>query len=406
MTIASRVEECMLLARMVVPGLVLMTSAPSFAQAELKFPVRLGEGFELVVVKESFGSPRIHVRKRTLRTRLERASFVDRVRIDRSARSVTLELETSCNISYTETWTYDRLGALLENASAFGLHQKKNHKEAALGFARAAALDPTWNTPAYYLASAETLLGDQDAAIKALAHWLAEEPIGTYVRVSTDRELAPLLARPELQAIRAKEPGTVTLTADGITGKVAVTADGALLAVVREEYNWGSSAFESELDIYDVASGLRLAATPFVNYRESNNDCYPKHGSSENCRLTKAGRTTVARRAAALQTMLRELGFVPAAVEPGTVLESNGRHGKQRVAFRKNKLGLVHHYGPARVLQRDTELGAGAIAYAMDDAVFVEQPRVVVVWSSNSGAEDGCDSGKGSAVDLIHVKMP
>src|SRR5687768_12079505 len=84
------------------------------------------------------------------------------------------------------------------------------------------------------------------------------------------------------------------------------------------------------------------------------------------------------------------------ATRSATVLESN-RHEKNRLAFRKNKLGLVQMYASARVLQRDTELGAGWVSYGMDDAVFVEQPRVVVVC---------CNTGQGSAVDLIRVRVP
>lgn len=47
----------------------------------------------------------------------------------------------------------------------------KDYKAAAAGFAQAAALDPTWNIPAYNLASAHQLLGDKPAAMAALAPW-------------------------------------------------------------------------------------------------------------------------------------------------------------------------------------------------------------------------------------------
>lgn len=104
------------------------------------------------------GSPRLYVRKGKLRTRFGAASYVASVHINAAARSVTLEFENSCNIAYKETWTYGALEARLENTSAYQLHQTKNYKAAALGFARAAALDPTWNIPAYNLASAQTCL--------------------------------------------------------------------------------------------------------------------------------------------------------------------------------------------------------------------------------------------------------
>jgi hypothetical protein len=318
---------------------------------------------------------------------------------------VTLELENWCNRAYTETWTYAALEARLENTSAYQLHKKASYKMAALGFARAAALDPTWNIPAYNLASARALLGDQDAAIKALAPWLASAPITTYVQVTMDPELSPLLARPELKAIRAKQPGTVTVTADGITGQVAVSPDRALLAVVRAEHSWGSSNFYSQLEIREAATDKLVATAPLVTWNDSNPDCNVSSGTSKDCSLTSSGRKMVTRRAAMLQTMLSELGFVQAVTEAPTVLENGGRMGKKRLSFPNHKLGLVAKDGPVSVLQYNTELGSGAIGGFMDDAIFVEQPRVVVIWSSHQGSE-GCDSTDPSYVDLIPVKTP
>lgn len=90
-----------------------------------------------------------------------------------------------------------------------------------------------------------------------------------------------------------------------------------------------------------------------------------------------------------------------AVTETGTMIESNGQWGKTRFAFPKHKLGVVVKDGTVRVLQQNTELCAGMIGAPIRGAVFVEQPRVIVVWSWNSGAEDGCSTGKASYVDLI-----
>jgi len=394
-------------ARARIPGIIavaVIAGAPLAAHAEPTLPAKLGEGFELVAAPGN-GVRALDLRKGKQRTRFGSAAYVASVQVDAAAHSVTLELENWCNRPYKETWTYAALGARLENTSAYQLHRKANYKLAALGFARAVALDPTWNIPAYNLASAQTLLGDQGAAIKALAPWLASAPITTYVQVTMDRELAPLLARPELQAIHAKQPGTVTVTADGITGKVAVSADRTLLALVRAEHSWGSSSFTSQLEILEAATGQLIATTPLVTWNDSNVDCYPSSSTAKDCSLTPAGRTAAGQRAAVIQTMLRELGFVQAVTEPSITLENEGRGGKKRFSFPNHKLGLVVKDGAASVLQNNTELGSGGAATFIDDAIFVEQPRLVVIWSTDPGSE-GCDSTNPSHVSLIPVKTP
>jgi hypothetical protein len=105
--------------------------------------------------RRATGVRALDLRKGKQRTRFGSAAYVTSVQIDAAAHSVTLALENWCNRPYKETWTYAALGARLENTSAYQLHKKANYKLAALGFARAVALDPTWNIPAYNLASAQ-----------------------------------------------------------------------------------------------------------------------------------------------------------------------------------------------------------------------------------------------------------
>lgn len=393
----------------VMASAALAAGAPAFARAEpVELPAKLGEGFEVVKVEDkqaSSGSPRIYIRKGTRKILLAHAEEVER--IDRSARSVTLVIDRWCGSPSTQTWAYTRLDAQLEHERAERLRDDKKDAEAARGFARAVALDPSWNEPAYALATAEARLGHAEAALKALAPWLAKEPIAAYVRVSADRDLAPLLERPALRAIRAKQPGTIALTADGLVGKVAISADGARFAVVSEAVHGLSSSFSSDLEIYDVSSGVQrlLATTPLARDEDSSSDCYPAPGTSTSCRLTTEGRNAVTRRAATLQAMLRELGFGPAASEPVITLESASWHAKQRYAFPKHKLGLVVDNGTARVVQRNTDLGSGQLEHVMHDAIFIEQPSVVAVWSSRFVPHTSCDGPHGS-VTLIPIKLP
>ncbi|HEX2690994.1 MAG TPA: hypothetical protein VHN14_30480 [Kofleriaceae bacterium] len=78
----------------------------------------------------------------------------------------------------------------------------------------------------------------------------------------------------------------MTVTADGITGTVAVSADRARLAVVRAEHSWGSSGFISQLEILEVATGQLVATTPLVTWNDSNSDCYPASDTAKDCSLT------------------------------------------------------------------------------------------------------------------------
>src|SRR4051812_23790413 len=88
--------------------IALVVIIPCSAHAEIKPPVSLGEGFELVA-EPGDGPPMLDVRKGKLQTRLGSASYVDSVHIDAAARRVRLELENWCNRLDTEIWTYNAL---------------------------------------------------------------------------------------------------------------------------------------------------------------------------------------------------------------------------------------------------------------------------------------------------------
>lgn len=376
-------------------AVVVAVLIPSLAIADEKRT--LGEGYEVHVASNG-----LHVAKGKQRARLADALSIKKASLDKKARSVDVEVEDySCEGSHRYTWTLGHLDARLENTAAYALHKKKDFKASAAGFTRAVAADPTWHIPAYNLASAQQLLGDKAAAAATLAPWLASAPIPTYVQVTTDPELSPLLDRPELVAVRAKKPGKVKLTAKGIDGDIAYDSVRGLLAVTRTEGSWGSSAFTTELEIYDVATGKRVANTPLIRWDETSNECYDETG----CELVPGARPAIAKRAKQLQTMLDQLGFAKPKVETGTAPAYDESGDKQTVQLKKAKLGVVAKDGTVRVLQKDTVLGQASIDGRISRVDYLEGPKVVLVSASRAGAE-GCEATDPTYVHVIKLGAP
>lgn len=383
--------------------LIATLLVPALASADKR--QALGNGSELV-----FSEPSSHqrgtleVRKDKLRVRLVEALRLTKIVVDAEHRKVDVDVEAYwCDSSKPEhrAWTFAQLEAKLENTAAFALHTKKEYKAAALGFARAAAADPTWRIPAYNLASAHTLLGNHDAAIQALSPWLTTEPVATFVQVTSDPELSPLLDRPELVAIRAAHPGAVKLGATGLEGEVAYAPALGLLAVTRKEQSWATCAYQTNLELHDVATGTLVATTPVVTWPETSSGCDQAAGGIE-----ARARGTVVKRVEKLQTMLVELGFATANIERGSAIESvpaKGPYPKQKSFFKQRKIGLVAADGTARVLAGNTELATAKILDTMRAAVFVPETSTMIVWSLHPGAE-ACEGTDPTVVTILPIK--
>lgn len=382
--------------RLLTLSLLLVTS-PAVADDTAVTRASLGEGYDLVIDKWN-----AHVVKGKQRARLTDAISISKVTVDKTARKVTAKLvDSSCVGETDHTWTYAHLQARLDNTSAYALHKKKDYKAAAAGFAKAVGADPAWKIPAVNLASAHQLLGDKDAAIKALAPWLSSEPIAMYVQTTVDPELSPLLDRRELEAIRAPKPGDAKLTQGDVEGGAAYDATRKLLAVTRTERSWGACVYQTDLEIYDATNGKLVATTPIVRFDETSPEC----DESTSGVIPKA-RKAVAARTVMLQKMLRDLGFKKLTTEAGTdpTWEQDGL--KQRSSIKRAKLGVAaSNDGKARVFQKNSELGSGAILSALRATLYIKELDTVVVWSLRPGAE-GCEGTDPTAVTLIPLSRP
>lgn len=382
---------------------VLATASPAAAQhfdpkdSETYRPI--GEGLALAI--SSPGA--IYVVRGKQSLRLAPADTFKSFAIDKRARKVTTVVtDFTCEGTSRHEWTFDHLRARLENASAFALHIKKDFKSAAAGFARAVALDPSWKLAAYNLASAQQLLGDKPAAMTTLAPWIASEPLQTYVHVTADPELAPLLDQPALAAIRSTQPGTVTkISTKGFDGKVLFAPARGLVAIAREEASWGAMTFTVELQIWDPAQAKLVASETIVGWNET---------LPETRGLDPAKKQIVTERMARLEAQLAALGFRPAKVEIGIHADEGA---KVKVSFPKAKLGLVgpgnagttstaFQPGVVNVLRKNTSLGAAKITGRFTDAKFVEDASALVIEMQRHSAE-GCDGGPEVALTVLKI---
>jgi hypothetical protein len=324
----------------------------------------------------------LHVVRGTRRAKLVYASKILSVAVDAARRKVVVDVEDYTCVGNTKhTWTFDHLDARIENWAAYGLAQKKDYKRAIAGFEKAVKFDPTWRIPAYNLASAHQLAGDKAAAVAALAPWLASHPIATYVQVTTDPDLAPLLDRPELAAIRAKQAGNVKVTEKGFDPLYA--KERQLVAIARHTSQLVSGRSQITVEIYDARTGDPVALLPLVRL----GDTVPNDG-----RLTTTGKTTAVSRSVRLQTLLADLGFSAAKFEKAPTNDSDP--GKVKVVFAKAKLGIVAVGSVANALRGNKRVGTVRLSGEMRSAVFVVDASVVVIATYNPSVSDSCDSGQ------------
>jgi hypothetical protein len=322
-------------------------------------------------------------------------------------------IEDSCDQKHAVSLTLANLNARIENVAALALYRQRKWGDAADGFARALALDPGLDVAVTNLASAQVRAGKPDAAARTLAPLLAKAPVATYARIASDPDLAPLLKRPEVAALRAPARGTarLTLTKHEVTlhgsspgkkspgpgpGVVAVSSKYPLVAAVDDEWSWGSCVGEADLLVLDFA-GAEVARLPLFSYAEMTTD------DGDNCRFRRAAKGKIGARVAAAQRLLADLGFSPAAGEEGVV--STSERGNERALFARAKLGVVLGRDRIRALRGDAELGATANpgAEGIRAATHLADANVVFLRWGRSGRE-GCEGSDPQGVLVLPLR--
>ena len=369
---------------------LILLGLTTVAHADPEKNHTLGEGFSLAADNNN-----VYVKKGAQTAPLTKGSGFESVKVDSKARTVVVEVaDNTCAGSTTYTWSFDHLDARLENTAAFVAVKKKDLKAAAIGFERAVKRDPKWNIAAYNLASVRQLVGDKAGAVAALAPWLASEPIATYTQATIDPDLAPLLDRAELRALRGKQPGNAKVTVDGIVGSVAYAPDKTLLAVTRLEPSGTASSYKIDLEIYDAVTGARRATFALVGWTDTRND-------SDKPTLTGTGKAAAGKRAAMFQKLIDDLGFSPTPVEvAGNKIDDDD---KIKLSLPKAKLGVVGKDDTARALRGNLSVGTAKIEGKLMSATLVDAAHTIVLTSHRTSAE-GCDGGPEVGVYLMRLQ--
>jgi hypothetical protein len=236
--------------------------------------------------------------------------------------AVTLQLDFNCGGGGTIATTKQALVARLENATALALHGKQKWNDAAAGFAKALALDPTFELAALNLASAQARGGHvKDAA--ATLTTLAQRDLPMVVwRIHADPDLAPVA--PELASLElaGADAGTATHAAD-----VAYSARRHLIAI-GEHGGDPSGATWRTFRVVDAGTGKPIAMI----------------GSE--------------RDAPATDKALAALGFARVA---DAELPAPGDDGKARFVFPGTKIGVVARHGHVTIATGNHVLGEGDI---------------------------------------------
>lgn len=366
-------------------GILSGAIATAYAQSEPP-PVAV---FEKVVVEAKGGA--IFARRGAVTARIAVGTFVNAPVVDAKAKKITFATADWCDRNLgTVSLSFDQLSSRLDNVIAFGLHKKKKYAESKAGFAKALALDPSNRVAAVNLASAQQLLGEKAEAIKTLTPWLASEPVSMYLTVATDPELAPLLASPELVALKAKTSGNVTVSKKGLKGGAAYSSERGLLAVERRECSWGRDGEDScelLIEFFD-ASGKLTTAQHLIDFDDSN-------------------RALVQRRVKAAQQSLRDLGFKTEAVVRGkdTRTDKDREDLKGKMSFPTLKLGVVTLDGKISVFRGDTAVAQGAGFERLQDAAWAPSVRSFIISSLSSGRE-GCEGTDPTQTTILPVTTP
>jgi len=307
-------------------------------------------------------------------------------RVDGKARVATIEVASECSGDETLVFSFEQLESRLVNAESLVRHGKKDWAAAAQGFANAARLDPTWRLPAYNQASALSLLGEPAAAVAALKPWLASEPIATYVHVAADRELSPLLATPELAALRAAKPGSARVTAAGMTGGYGYSADRRLIAAQVDDSNGMSCQVSTSVVLVDATRGAVLA-TLQLSWRDGCKD-----GSTPTPVTPKT--------AAWIEKLLVDLGVAATPFEAGDAIETAS--GKRVVRLPKSRLGVVSTGSRIHVLRGDDTLASGPIGQPrLTWVTFLPDAQLMLI-----GSYRPSDSCPYNGLDALAVAAP
>ncbi len=284
------------------------------------------------------------------------------VGVEASASSVKLSYMPTCADVET-SYSHDQLAARLDREEGANLLRKGKHAAAQQLLARAVALDPKYDLASHDQAVALVKLGRPDDAIAVLTAKIAANPMGAYVELERDRQLASLLGRPRLAHLRAATTGTVKIDPDSLSLVIA-RAPGGQLAFVDTLGTMASCGANVQLVLRD--EDLReLAVLPLAGMSDYDFDSPDCDAGLEP--ITKAGRSRIRKRVAAANKTLAALGFAPVEVDPLKANEET-RPGVRTLRFASGRALVNGEDGAVRLFQ------AGKLLFESPPGTFRVEP--------------------------------
>lgn len=327
------------------------------------------------------------------------------VGFDTSPTSVRLIITPDC-VDTDSTYSHDQLEARLDHEEGATLARKGKHAAAERLFARAAALDPTYEAAARDHAVALLKLRRPDDAIHALAATIKRNPMGAYVKLEGDRQLAALLRRPGLAHLVAATPGTASIDAIDLSLRASeiARAPGGELAFV---HNVSGSTCGYQLQLILRDTNLReLTALPLVEFGDftyKSRDCEDdEHYAAP---FSNAGKGRIRKRVTAANQLLAALGFSPLPVDSLKTFEEP-HPGSATLHFASGRALLLGQDRKLRLLEagkvlfeRPSRFGDFEPVTFLSAVMIPGEHRVLVTDRSL-----GCDGQDGVTMKALSLK--
>ena len=365
-----------------IVGLALVL-APTAAKTEALFRFRFEgaaiPGTDLRLELDGSLDGGLSVRRQKVRARvpvdLPYPEFLISVSAKATPTTVTVKAEANCEGPQTFTLSRARLEALLENAAARSLARARQWDEAAAGFSRALAADPTLSEAATNLAVAQVHAQRPTDAVATLARAAEHDPVWVAWRLAADPELSPLAAAPPLAKLYGAPASHRSHRA--LDGKhVAFSPSRGLFAWNLSRGNMMSEdAADEELRIVDLASGAVQARLPYSQMRR---------GADAAARTLAALGFTELAKIRTLDTSFESLGVrVTFDLDRGTARVSRGGRAIGTAQFKKAKGSMTAAWAGgawaaaipgAVIVGAEANIGDGCGAWIYDDVLRILVP--------------------------------
>ena len=283
------------------------------------------------------------------------------------------------------TLMVDQLEAL--HADALGARREKrgDRADAVANYDKACLLAPDLIDGCIHAAALRQAT-NAEAAWVAVARALAVDALAVYERILSEPRLAPLLARPELAAMRSATPGQSAVP----------RSQGAQAFVAYSEKYDAVAIFANQLYVYSARTGKLMTiirvqpeVDDFANLREEE----PEGAAEWRLERQRAARVEVVRQR--VNVWLRDLGFSPLPQVEVGIVERDDERGMLFVRFPASDVYLscsevksVLRVRRAGKILSERNAADGACFGGWQGWLSPLANVVVATWGQRSGSDD------------------